>query len=290
MTPSQLSRVMAQTLRHAVAAGELPPSAAELPDRVTLRNSPYGHSDFASNLALRLAPTTGHPALRIAGVLRSRLAREAGIARVEVAGPGFLNITLRESAHAALVRQLLAPARSQGPYVPLPEDPARDATRWSAVTGGPLSYERRDRQPLFRVQYAHARCHGLQVAARDLGFAPEVGHYTAGVEVALLALLADFERISATCAPTPRTPAPVGRASATELATDPRTLAPLARHLRAVADAFTDFQHAPHRPLLPLGDEKPEAAHRSRLALAKATGTVLAGGLTQLGISAPNYL
>lgn len=289
---------MAQTLRHAVAAGELPPAAAELPDRVTLRNSPHGRCDFASNLALRLAPTTGHPALRIAGILRSRLVREAGIARVEVAGPGFLNITLRESAHAALVRQLLTPARSQAQHGPLPEDPVRDAIRWAAVTGGPLSYERRDRQSLFRVQYAHARCHGLLVAARDLGFAPEVGHHAAGAEVALLALLSDFERISATCleraggthAPTARVTAREAPASVTALATDLRPLAPLARHLRAVADAFTDFQHAPHQPILPLGDEKPKAAHRSRLALAKATGTVLAGGLTQLGISAPNYL
>jgi arginyl-tRNA synthetase len=60
----------------------------------------------------------------------------------------------------------------------------------------------------------------------------------------------------------------------------------LARHLVVTADALLGFQHV----VLPLGDEKPSAAHRARLALAEAAGTVLAGGLSLLGISAPEYL
>jgi arginyl-tRNA synthetase len=42
--------------------------------------------------------------------------------------------------------------------------------------------------------------------------------------------------------------------------------------------------------VLPLGEEKPSAAHRARLALAEAAGTVLAGGLSLLGIDAPHHL
>ncbi|WRZ90550.1 DALR anticodon-binding domain-containing protein [Streptomyces sp. NBC_01007] len=60
----------------------------------------------------------------------------------------------------------------------------------------------------------------------------------------------------------------------------------LARHLVVTADALLGFQHI----VLPFGDEKPSAAHRTRLALAEAAGTVLAGGLSLLGISAPEYL
>ncbi|MGW0531537.1 ArgS-related anticodon-binding protein NrtL [Streptomyces sp. NPDC003032] len=60
----------------------------------------------------------------------------------------------------------------------------------------------------------------------------------------------------------------------------------LARHLVGTADALLAYQHT----VLPLGDEKPSAAHRARLALAEAAGTVLAGGLSLLGISAPEYL
>ena len=72
------------------------------------------------------------------------------------------------------------------------------------------------------------------------------------------------------------------------LATAARHRAPdrLARHLVTVADAVLVFQHT----VLPLGDEKPSAAHRARLALAEAAGTVLAGGLSLLGIDAPEHL
>ncbi|MER7745209.1 ArgS-related anticodon-binding protein NrtL [Streptomyces bacillaris] len=62
----------------------------------------------------------------------------------------------------------------------------------------------------------------------------------------------------------------------------------VARQLEAVAHAFFDFHDS--CPPLPMGDEKPSAAHRSRLALAEAAGTVLAGGLSLLGISAPAHL
>ncbi|MGW2467221.1 ArgS-related anticodon-binding protein NrtL [Streptomyces bauhiniae] len=89
----------------------------------------------------------------------------------------------------------------------------------------------------------------------------------------------------------PRTPHPLQ----TPLADHPRILraaatqhAPdrLARHLLTVADALL-----PLLPdVLPVGEEKPGAAHRARLALAEAAGAVLAGGLSLLGIDAPEHL
>ncbi|AKJ10790.1 hypothetical protein ABB07_12415 [Streptomyces incarnatus] len=60
----------------------------------------------------------------------------------------------------------------------------------------------------------------------------------------------------------------------------------LARHLVTVADAVLPFLPC----VLPCGEEKPSAAHRARLALAEAAGTVLAGGLSLLGIDAPEHL
>ncbi|NYV76702.1 DALR anticodon-binding domain-containing protein, partial [Streptomyces sp. UH6] len=62
----------------------------------------------------------------------------------------------------------------------------------------------------------------------------------------------------------------------------------LARHLVTVADATLEFLTC--APVLPTGEEKPSAAHRARLALAEAAGTVLAGGLDLLGIDAPEHL
>ncbi|MET9910332.1 ArgS-related anticodon-binding protein NrtL [Streptomyces sp. NPDC006476] len=60
----------------------------------------------------------------------------------------------------------------------------------------------------------------------------------------------------------------------------------LARHLVSVADALLPLLPA----VLPRGAEKPSAAHRARLALAEAAGAVLAGGLSLLGIDAPQHL
>ncbi|MGW3209511.1 ArgS-related anticodon-binding protein NrtL [Streptomyces sp. NPDC001135] len=60
----------------------------------------------------------------------------------------------------------------------------------------------------------------------------------------------------------------------------------LARHLVTLADAVLPFLPS----VLPRGEEKPSAAHRARLALAEAAGTVLAGGLSLLGIDAPEHL
>ena len=60
------------------------------------------------------------------------------------------------------------------------------------------------------------------------------------------------------------------------------------RHLEGTADAFFRWHDA--CPPLPVGEQKPLAVHRARLALAEATGTVLANGLRLLGISAPEHL
>ncbi|MFD8252136.1 ArgS-related anticodon-binding protein NrtL [Streptomyces werraensis] len=164
--------------------------------------------------------------------------------------------------------------------VPAPADPiplGRDAARWALLHPAPHDrphigdsrseqhLAQRETNPLFRVRYAHARTRALLRNAADLGFTPEPGPVAPHGDV--LPLLADHPRVLA--------------ATAAHRAPDR-----LARHLVAVADAL-----APLLPsVLPLGDEKPSAAHRARLALAEAAGTVLAGGLTLLGIDAPEHL
>ncbi|MGW0597771.1 ArgS-related anticodon-binding protein NrtL [Streptomyces sp. NPDC002776] len=94
---------------------------------------------------------------------------------------------------------------------------------------------------------------------------------------------------------TPLTALPEATPLITPLADHPRILAAaathhapdrLARHLVTVADAVLVLLPA----VLPRGAEKPSVAHRSRLALAEAAGAVLAGGLSLLGIDAPEHL
>ncbi|MEU6669829.1 ArgS-related anticodon-binding protein NrtL [Streptomyces sp. NPDC046727] len=185
--------------------------------------------------------------------------------------------------------------------VPAPEDPAplgADAAQWALLHPAPHDRPRitadhlvqRESNPLFRVRYAHARVRSLSRNAARLGFTAEPGPLNTDSPI-------DAGAGKGT-ADAPRTEPDVAlvvRALLSPLADHPRILtaaathrAPdrLARHLVTVADAVL-----PLFPfVLPLGEEKPSAAHRARLALAEAAGTVLAGGLSLLGIDAPEHL
>ncbi|MFF3206677.1 ArgS-related anticodon-binding protein NrtL [Streptomyces sp. NPDC002962] len=172
-----------------------------------------------------------------------------------------------------------APAPLEVNVRPVPAGPAdpvslgRDAGRWALLHPAahdrpritPAYLSQREGNPLFRVRYAHARTRALSRNAADLGFDadPGVVQDVRALEIAL----ADHPRVLA--------------AAATQHAPDR-----LARHLLAVADAVTPLLPT----VLPRGEEKPSAAHRARLALAEAAGTVLAGGLSLLGIDAPDHL
>ncbi|MFI1886925.1 ArgS-related anticodon-binding protein NrtL [Streptomyces jumonjinensis] len=156
-----------------------------------------------------------------------------------------------------------------------PYDPSLgdDAIRWGLLAAaahdrpriGPQLLRQHESNPLFTVRYAHSRARALRRDAERLGFtAAPLEQVEAG---GLTGLIADY---------------PAVLASAARLGAPDR----LARHLESTADALLAFQHT----VLPLGDEKPMAAHRSRLAVAEAAGTVLAGGLSLFGVSAPEHL
>ncbi len=68
--------------------------------------------DYATNVALQLAARVGKPPREIAEALASSLleSQHGTVARVDVAGPGFLNLALTDSALAALAASV--PARS----------------------------------------------------------------------------------------------------------------------------------------------------------------------------------
>ncbi|MCP9206410.1 ArgS-related anticodon-binding protein NrtL [Streptomyces cucumeris] len=118
MTPAQLSRTVLHTVRRAVEADEL---CVTVPERVKVRTPPRpGCGDYATNVALQLARGDrgergdGGDPLRIAEILRRRLVRTPGIARVDIAAPGFLNITLDAGSHGSLVATVLAQGAGYG--------------------------------------------------------------------------------------------------------------------------------------------------------------------------------
>ncbi|MBJ7452561.1 MAG: arginine--tRNA ligase [Blastococcus sp.] len=96
MTPEQLQDVVATAVRAVVDRGALP---VEVPAEVVIeRPRNPEHGDYATNVALRLAKPAGRPPREVAELLAAELLAHEGIASVDVAGPGFLNITLAEGA------------------------------------------------------------------------------------------------------------------------------------------------------------------------------------------------
>lgn len=87
------------------ADGTLPPG--EAPTFVIERTKNRDHGDFATNAALLLAKSAGRKPREIASALVAALPAHASIARVEIAGPGFINFFLAPAAWHALVREAL---------------------------------------------------------------------------------------------------------------------------------------------------------------------------------------
>ena len=114
MTPEELAAAVLAAVRAAADAGEL---AVSVPDSAVVeRPKSREHGDYATNVALRLAKPAGRPPREVAELIAARLREHARIARVDVAGPGFLNVTLAKDALAGLVRTVVetGPAYGRG--------------------------------------------------------------------------------------------------------------------------------------------------------------------------------
>ncbi len=96
MTPEQLRDLVRTAVGAAVERGTL---AVAVPDELVIeRPKNPDHGDYATNVALRLAKPAGRPPREVAEALAVELRALSGIAGVDVAGPGFLNITLAKDA------------------------------------------------------------------------------------------------------------------------------------------------------------------------------------------------
>ena len=129
--------------------------------------------------------------------------------------------------------------------------------------------------PVYYVQYAHARLSAILRNAADLGLAPAgstefdpslLAHEKEGE---LLRALAEFPRVVA---------------AAAQLREPHR----VARYLEETASTFHKFYDACR--VLPMGDEEAGPLHAARLLLVEATRTVFANGLRLLGVSAPERM
>ena len=86
------------------AASEL---NCELPTQVPLdRPKNRDHGDYATSIALALAKPSGKSPRDIAEIIKAGLEKKAEISKVEIAGPGFINITLAKASQGAVIAQI----------------------------------------------------------------------------------------------------------------------------------------------------------------------------------------
>jgi arginyl-tRNA synthetase len=138
-----------------------------------------------------------------------------------------------------------------------------DLALWSSAS---------NENPVYYVQYAHARLSALARNANELGLAADTAHLDLLVhdrEGTLMRSLGEFPRILDTAASL-REPHRV------------------CRYLEDLAGDYHRFYDSCR--VLPLGDEQPNDLHAARLALCAATRQVVANGLAILGVSAPERM
>ncbi|QUR68458.1 arginine--tRNA ligase [Mycobacterium spongiae] len=138
-----------------------------------------------------------------------------------------------------------------------------DLALWSSAS---------NENPVYYVQYAHARLSALARNAAELGLIPETTQLellSHDKEGALLRTIGEFPRVLKTAASL-REPHRV------------------CRYLEDLAGDYHRFYDSCR--VLPQGDEQPTALHTARLALCEATRQVLANGLAILAVSAPERM
>ncbi|MDQ4053421.1 MAG: arginine--tRNA ligase [Actinomycetota bacterium] len=114
MTPEQLSAAIVDVLTTLVDEG-----AVTLPDGVPAtvtveRPRQKGHGDYSTNVAMQLAKKASTNPRVFAGLVQAKLQEAPGVAEVEVAGPGFLNVTVEAGAQGQVAAEVIAAGAAYG--------------------------------------------------------------------------------------------------------------------------------------------------------------------------------
>ncbi|PZU00787.1 MAG: arginine--tRNA ligase [Gordonia sp. (in: high G+C Gram-positive bacteria)] len=156
-----------------------------------------------------------------------------------------------------------------------------DAARYSLIRSSvdvnididlDLLVSQSNENPVYYVQYAHARLAAIGRNAEALGLTASTDHLELLVDRAegdLIRTLGDF---------------PAVVAAAAQLREPHR----ICRYLEALASTYHKFYDRCR--VLPQGDEEPTDLHAARLALCGATQQVIANGLAMVGVSAPERM
>ena len=113
---------IAEAISAALASGELSTEIARKMasvenslDQIPLeRPKNRDHGDYASSIALALAKGEGKPPREIAEVIKNGLSAKNYFSKIEIAGPGFINITLNRASQGQIVKRILEEGETFG--------------------------------------------------------------------------------------------------------------------------------------------------------------------------------
>lgn len=114
MTPEELAELIAKSLRQVRENKEITFADTDMPAVRVERPRARAHGDWSTNIAMQLAKKAGLAPRDLAEILAAELRKESGIAKVEVAGPGFLNIYLQAAAAGELARSIVEAGAAYG--------------------------------------------------------------------------------------------------------------------------------------------------------------------------------
>ena len=137
---SLAAEVQAAVARAFIAAG----FSGAIPETITLeRPKNRDHGDYSTSIALQLAKAADKNPRDVATVLQKEIAQIAGISRVDIAGPGFINITVDRGTQAELVQLILTSGESYG--------------RGNSLTGTAINLEFISANPTGPLHLGHTR-------------------------------------------------------------------------------------------------------------------------------------
>jgi arginyl-tRNA synthetase len=286
-------------VRQSELEGELPQLLAQLPTyerdgALYVRSTEFG--DDKDRVLVRSAARGGLPTYEAADIayLRDKLERGLDravyvlgadhhgvakwyevIARMLGYDPARVEVLLYQLVHLTKGGELTKMSKRRGDVVFLDDfvgEIGVDAARWYLVKSGPdqtididvdLAAEKSQKNPVYYVQYAHARIAGILRNAGDADASPEVTASLAPEERELVKRLAELPAVTAD-------------------AVEKRGPQAIPQYAIRVADDFHRFYHE-HRVL--------ESEQRAfRLALCRATQSVIARSLDLVGVEAPERM
>ncbi|WP_369599928.1 arginine--tRNA ligase [Hahella sp. SMD15-11] len=114
---SHVADLFTQALESLTQEGTLPESSRQVPVKVDNTRDP-SHGDLATNIAMVLAKQAGMPPRALAEKIVAALPADPAVRKVEIAGPGFINLFLDPAAHFSVIRAIFEAGAQFGRATP----------------------------------------------------------------------------------------------------------------------------------------------------------------------------